>query len=146
MSAGLPEYLKPIAFVAPMIIRLALGIIFMAHGAQKLFGAFGGPGMGGMAQFLGSLGVRPGAFWAWVVALAEFFGGLGILLGLLTGVASIVIIIDMLVAIALVHGKNGFFITNTGYEYNVALILMALSLVFSGPGPLALDRLIHFPF
>jgi len=146
MTVQLSAYLKPVAFVAPVIIRLVLGLILMAHGAQKLFGAFGGPGIAGTAPFLESLGMKPGLFWAWIAALAEFFGGLGILLGLLTGIASIVIIVDMLVAVVLVHGKKGFFLSAGGFEYNLALIAMALSLIFSGPGVLSLDRLIRFWF
>jgi len=146
MSETLSAYLKSTASWAPTAIRLVLGITFMAHGAQKLFGAFGGPGMAGTVGFFAGMGLKPALFWAWVVALAEFFGGLGILLGLLTGVASAVLIVDMLVAIAFVHGKNGFFAKAGGFEYNLSLIVMALSLILSGPGRLSLDRLIRWPF
>jgi putative oxidoreductase len=142
MPVDLSNYLKASAIWAPAVIRLVLGIIFMAHGAQKLFGAFGGPKISGTAGFLGQLGIQPALFWAWVVALVEFFGGLGILLGLLTSIASILIIIDMLVAITFVHGRKGFFAGAGGFEYNLALIAMAISLILSGPGVLSLDRLI----
>jgi putative oxidoreductase len=141
MPETLSAYLKSTASWAPTAIRLVLGIIFMAHGAQKLFGAFGGPGMAGTVGFFAGIGIKPALFWAWVVALAEFFGGLGILLGLLTGVASAVIIVNILV-----HGKKGFFAMAGGFEYNLSLIVMALSLILSGPGRLSLDRLIRWPF
>jgi putative oxidoreductase len=139
-------YLKASAAWAPTAIRLVLGVIFIAHGAQKLFGAFGGPGMAGTVGFFATIGIKPALLWAWVVALAEFFGGLAVLLGLLTGVASAVFIVNMLVAIALVHWKNGFFNGDKGFEFNLSLIVMALSLIFSGPGRLSLDRLVGWPF
>ena len=135
-------YLKLTAAWAPVAIRVVLGIIFMAHGSQKLFGAFGGHGIGGTAGFFGQLGIQPAVFWAWVVAIVELFGGLALVLGLLTSIASILIIINMLVAIAFVHGKQGFFAGGGGFEYNLALIAMAASLILSGPGALSLGRLI----
>ncbi|MBI2842797.1 MAG: DoxX family protein [Armatimonadetes bacterium] len=138
--------LRSTAAWAPLVIRVVLGVTFMAHGAQKLFGAFGGGGIAGTAQFLGSLGIVPGIFWAWVVALVEFFGGLGVLLGLFTGVASLLLIINMIVAIIYVHWKSGFFAGQGGFEFPLALMAMALSLLISGPGALSVDRLIRWRF
>ncbi|HOP80525.1 MAG TPA: DoxX family protein, partial [Armatimonadota bacterium] len=128
------DHLKPAAIWAPLIIRVVLGIIFMAHGAQKLFGAFDGGGISGTAGFLGDLGLQPASFWAWVVALVEFFGGLAVFIGLLTGVAALLLVANMIVAMAAVHWSQGFFAAQGGFEFPLALAAMALSLVFSGPG------------
>lgn len=146
MDATVVTYLKPTVAWAPLVIRLVLGATFMAHGAQKLFGAFGGHGIGGTAGFLESLNIKPALFWAWVLALVEFFGGLAIVLGFLTGVAAVLLIINMTVAIATVHWKSGFFAGEGGFEYNLALIAMALSLILSGPGALSLDRFFRWRF
>jgi putative oxidoreductase len=128
---------------APVVIRVVLGIIFVAHGSQKLFGAFGGHGIAGTASGFGQLGLKPAIFWAWLVALVEFFGGLGILFGLLTRLSSFAIAINMLVAITLVHLKSGFFAQNGGFEYPLALFAMAVSLIISGPGAFALDPVVR---
>jgi putative oxidoreductase len=146
MMSG-PSLLKSTADWAPLVIRIALGIIFIAHGSQKLFGAFGGHGMSGTVGMMQSLGVHPAVFFAWIVTLVEFLGGIGILIGLLTSIASLLIAIDMVVAIATVHGKNGFFLGQPpGYEYNIALIAMAVALILSGAGALSVDRLIGWKY
>lgn len=134
------NYLRSTAIWAPFVIRVVLGVIFMAHGAQKLFGAFGGGGIGGTAQFMQALNVPFPVFSAWVLALLEFFGGIFLVIGLFTRIVSVLLIINMVVAIVLVHWKAGFFAGEGGFEYNLALIAMALSLVLSGPGALALYR------
>lgn len=123
---------------APFVIRIALGTIFIMHGSQKLFGAFDGAGIKGTADFIGSLGFKPAALWAWLLALTEFVGGLGLIFGLLTRIAAIGIVVIMAVAIARVHFKQGFFLPG-GFEYSLALLAMALSLVLSGAGKLSLD-------
>lgn len=146
MPVQLSSYLKNTAAWAPFVIRLVLGFIFIVHGSQKLFGWFGGPGIGGTAQSMNQLGMHPGILWAWIVIIAEFFGGLALVFGFLTGLAALGILIDMLVAVILIHGKNGFFLNTGGFEYNLALIAMALSLILSGPGALSIDRLIHWKF
>lgn len=128
---------------APVVIRIVLGIIFIAHGAQKLFGAFGGPGMAGVVSGFDHMGLHPAVFWAWLVALVEFLGGLGVFFGLLTRLAALALAVDMLVAIVLVHGKHGLFMQNSGFEYPLALLAMAVSLILSGPGVLALDNLVR---
>jgi putative oxidoreductase len=122
-----------------LLLRLALGTIFIAHGSQKVLGWFGGPGLAGTVGFMGQMGVP--AFMAYIAAFAEFLGGIGILLGLLTRLASLGILSDMVVAVYLVHWKNGFFLQNKGFEYNVALIGMALCLIFAGAGCFSLDAL-----
>ncbi len=146
---------RPAAAWAPTVIRVILGITFMAHGSQKLFGWFGGHGIAGVEKMMGNLGASPPVFWAWIVSLVEFFGGLAVFLGLLSGVACVFIIIDMIVAIAKVHWANGFFnhrdpqnpTSNLlGYEYNLSLIAMCVSLVISGPGRVSLAGLLRLPF
>jgi putative oxidoreductase len=122
-----------------LLLRLALGIIFIAHGSQKVLGWFGGPGLAGTVSFMGQMGVPP--FMAYLAAFAEFLGGLGVFVGLLTRLASFGILADMVVAVYLVHWKNGFFMQNKGFEYNLALIGMALCLIFTGAGRLSLDAL-----
>jgi putative oxidoreductase len=128
---------------APLPARIALGLIFVAHGSQKLFGAFGGYGLGGTAQFLGGMGFRPAMFWAVLLGFTEFFGGLGVLVGLLTRLASIGIAVAMIVAVATVHARNGFFLqpNKPGFEFNLALIGICISLILSGAGRLSLDAL-----
>ncbi len=120
-------------------LRIATGLIFLAHGSQKLFGAFGGHGLKGTAGFLSQLGLEPAIFWAVVVAATEFFGGLFVLLGLLTRWASSSLSVVMVVALITVHAKNGFFLANHGYEYNLAILGMTLSLLFTGAGRASLD-------
>lgn len=129
---------RPAVDWALLAIRLIAGIIMTAHGSQKLFGAFDGPGLNGTVQFLGSIG--------YLVAIGEFFGGLGILLGFLARFSSAANIVIMLGAIAKVHGKNGFFNSppNLGFEYNLALIGLFLAVLIAGPGRFALARVLSF--
>jgi len=128
---------------APLPARIALGIVFIAHGSQLLFGAFGGNGLAGTAGFLGKMGFRPPMLWAVLMAGTQFFGGLGVLVGLLTRLASLGIAIVMIVAIATVHWHNGFFLQpdKPGFEYNFALIGICVSLILSGAGKLSLDSM-----
>jgi len=125
---------------APVALRLALGVVFAAHGSQKVFGWFGGAGISQTAQFLGGMGLHPAILWAVLVAAAEFGGGLLLLLGLVTRFAAAAIFINMTVATFLVHFKNGFFMSNGGFEYTFTLALGALALVLAGGGRLSIDR------
>ena len=127
---------------APLFIRLALGTIFIAHGSQKVFGAFGGPGIPGVTEMTTGMGLKPAVLWAWALALTEFLGGVAVLVGLFTRFAAFGIAVVMLVAIITVHGKNGLFLSNGGFEFALALIAMALSLIASGAGKFSLDWLI----
>ncbi len=124
---------------APLPLRIAVGMIFLAHGSQKLFGAFGGFGISGTAHFFDQMGISPGTFWAVVVAVVEFGAGLAVLIGLLTRYAALLLAINMLVAILTVHLANGFFLPQ-GFEYPFALFCANLSLLISGSGPLSVDR------
>jgi len=126
-----------------LVLRLTLGIVFLAHGAQKAFGAFGGPGLAGTAGFLGSLGLQPPRFWAVVAAYGEFLGGLLVALGLFTPLGALMIAAAMAVATIKVHGPKGFFIQNGGYEHTLVLLVLALVLAAAGPGAYSLDALLR---
>ena len=121
---------------ALLVARIVVGIIFMAHGAQKLFGAFGGPGLAGVVQMMGAIG--------YLVAIGEFFGGLGLVAGFLSRFAAASLILVMLGAIAMVHAKNGFF-APAGYEFNLALIGLLATVLIAGPGRLAVGRFLPLP-
>ncbi len=125
-----------------IILQAALGIIFFAHGSQKLLGWFGGYGFDATMQFFQQIGIP--AFIAMLIILGEFFGGILILSGLFTRVASAWISIIMLGALFTVHLPNGFFISGdkAGYEYVFALLFTALYIMLNGAGNLSLDRLI----
>lgn len=127
---------------AALPLRFALGAVFIAHGSQKLFGVFGGHGIAGTIKGFGGMGLHPAVFWAWVVIIAEFFGGLGILGGLLTRLSALGIAINMVVAIALVHWNNGFFSRDGGFEFPMILFASAFALLILGPGDYSLDALI----
>src|SRR5210317_1724151 len=103
-----------------LALRLPIGIIFMAHGAQKLFGWFGGYGLEGTGQWLASIGLEPGYLMALLASGAEFFGGLALIAGLLVRPAAAVLAFTMVVAIFAVHIGNGLFMSNNGYEFGLA--------------------------
>lgn len=125
-----------------LALRIPVGIIFLAHGAQKLFGAFGGYGLEGTGQWMASIGLAPGFLMALFAGSAEFFGGLFLILGLLTRPSAIVLAITMVVAIFAVHFENGLFMSNNGYEFGLALLAASVSLAFSGAGKVAIDNVI----
>ncbi|WP_113929251.1 DoxX family protein [Bacillus sp. P14.5] len=125
-----------------LIIRLVIGLSFFAHGAQKLFGWFGGYGLEGTGGWLESLGMKPGKLMALLAGLAEFVGGIFFVLGLLTPLAGTLIAITMLAAIVKVHYANGYWSTNNGYEYNLALLAVSVGLALTGPGKYALDAIL----
>ncbi|RBO84749.1 DoxX family protein [Marinomonas aquiplantarum] len=127
---------------ASTILRIPVGLILMAHGAQKLFGAFGGYGLEGTGQWMASIGLEPGYLMALLAGSAEFFGGLALVIGLLVRPAGIALAFTMLIAIFSVHFSNGLFMANNGYEYALTLLVACLSLAFSGAGPLSVDKAI----
>jgi putative oxidoreductase len=135
---------------ATTILRLALGVIFFAHGAQKTLGWFGGYGFAGtMGFFTGVLHIP--AVFAFLSIAAEFLGGLGLLLGVLTRIASFGIFCDMIVAVALIHHNFGFFMNWTGaqkgegYEYHLLLLAASMFLMIRGAGAASVDRLLSAP-
>jgi putative oxidoreductase len=123
-----------------LILRLVVGLTLAAHGAQKVFGWFGGYGLAGTGQFLEQLGFRPGRVQAALAGTAELVGGLFLAAGFLTPAAAAAIVAVMLVAAVSVHIKKGFFATNGGYEYTLVLGGAALALAFTGPGAFSLDQ------
>ena len=127
---------------SPLALRLPLGIIFAAHGAQKLFGWFGGYGLEGTGQWMASIGLEPGYLMALGAGSAEFFGGVFLILGLLTRPTALVLAFTMIVAIFAVHIGNGLFMSNNGYEFGLALLAGAVSLMLSGGGRLSADRIL----
>jgi putative oxidoreductase len=134
--------------IAPLMVRIPLGLIFMAHGSQKLLGLFGGQGLSGTFKtFEEKMGIPP--IFTLLAIIAEFGGGFGVLSGFLTRLSATGISAVMMVAIYKVHWANGFFLNMTcsagrghGIEYNAALLGMALYLVIAGGGQWCLDRLI----
>ena len=123
----------------PLALRLPIGIIFVAHGAQKLFGAFGGYGLEGTGQFMASRGLTPGYLMALLAGSAEFFGGLALLFGVLVRPAAAALAFAMVVAIFSVHFEKGLFLANNGYEFGLALLAASVSLLIVGAGRLSVD-------
>jgi putative oxidoreductase len=123
-----------------VVLRVPTGIIFAAHGAQKLFGWFGGYGLEGTGQFMSSLGLEPGYLMALMAGSAEFVGGLALIVGLLVRPAASVLALTMLVAILSVHISNGLFMSNNGYEFGLSLLAASVALVLSGAGALSVDK------
>jgi len=127
------------AGMAALILRVPVGLVLAAHGSQKLFAWFGGYGLQGTGQWLESMGFAPGYMMALLAGSAEFFGGVALLLGLLTRPAALVAAFTMLMAMT-VHIGNGLFVSNNGYEYALVLLAVTLALVFQGGGALSVDQ------
>jgi putative oxidoreductase len=122
-----------------LIIRVVIGVLFVGHGAQKLFGWFGGYGLNGTGGWFDSIGMKPGVTMALIAGLAELTGGILFALGLLTPVAGLLIAGTMAMAILKVHGPNGLWSTSNGYEYNLTLLAVAIGIALIGPGHYSLD-------
>jgi putative oxidoreductase len=129
-----------------LIARLILGLGFIAHGTQKLFGWFGGHGLTGTGGFFESLGFRPGVMFALAAGLCETVGGLLTLLGVGGAAGPVLIVLVMLTAIGSVHVTKGFFVTNGGWETNAAYIAAALLVAFAGNGIYSLDNAFNLQF
>jgi putative oxidoreductase len=124
----------------PLFPRLAAGIIFVAHGSQKVLGTFGGPGFKTFTSFPAPFPfMRPAWLWMGAAAVSELLGGIFVFLGLLTRVGAFLIACVMLTAIIGVHWPN-FFANNKGFEYPLALLSIALALLISGGGAASIDR------
>lgn len=140
MSSPIKTVLATNAGYGITLLRIVTGLTFMAHGAQKLFGMFGGYGLAGTGQWMESIGLAPGYLMALMAGSAEFFGGVALVIGLLVRPAAAALIVAMVVAVFSVHWASGFFITNGGYEYAMILALISATLLIEGAGKMSLDR------
>jgi len=140
------HFLKTVFFsnnsVANVVLRVPVGIILAAHGGQKLFAWFGGYGLEGTGQWMESIGLAPGFVMALLAGSAEFFGGIALILGLLTRPAAALSAFTMVVAIFSVHGSNGLFMSNNGYEFALALLAATVALAIQGAGSFSLDAVV----
>jgi len=125
-----------------VFLRVPVGIILAAHGAQKLFGWFGGYGLEGTGQWMESIGLAPGFIMALLAGSAEFFGGLALIIGLATRPAALVTAFTMVIAILSVHIDNGLFMSNNGYEFALALLAVTAALTVQGAGSYSVDALL----
>jgi putative oxidoreductase len=123
-----------------LLLRLVLGLTLAGHGAQKLFGAFGGHGIKGTGGFFGNLGFRAPVVMAFLAGLSEFGGGLGLAAGFLTPFAALALAVTMSIAIMTVHFAKGFWAGNGGYEYNLLIWAGAVAVAATGPGRFSLDH------
>lgn len=131
--------------VGILLLRIAVGLTLAAHGSQKLFGWFNGPGRAGFAGYLESLGFRRARAYMWAGGLAEFAGGLLLAVGLLTPLAAAAIIGMMLAATVVVHRANGFFNADGGFEFPMILAVTAATVAITGPGAYAVDSVLDLP-
>src|SRR5712692_1052058 len=127
--------------VALLILRLMLGLTLAVHGAEKLFGWFGGPGFAKTTQGFQAQGFKPASFWAGLGALGELGGGLSLVLGFLTPLGAAGVFAAMLMAVAKFHWKNGFSNAHHGFEYPLSLMAVSIALGLLGPGSYSLDAL-----
>ena len=123
-----------------LVLRLTAGVVFVGHGAQKLFGFFGGYGLQATAGWMESIGLAPGLLTAGLAGGAEFFGGLLLIVGLAVRPAALILAITMLVAMFAVHWQHGFFLSNNGYEYALVLLGVSVALTIRGAGCASIDE------
>ncbi len=128
------------AGLGPLMLRVPVGIILAAHGAQKLFGWFGGYGLEGTGQWMASIGLAPGFLMALLAGSAEFFGGIALIFGFATRPAAALTAFTMVVAIFSVHIGNGLFMSNNGYEFALSLLAATVALTIQGGGALSIDN------
>ncbi|MNK82101.1 putative oxidoreductase MhqP [compost metagenome] len=126
-----------------LIIRLIIGLLFIGHGAQKLFGMFGGYGPKGTGGWMESVGIKPGVAMAVISGLMELIGGTLFGLGLFTPVAAILIALTMVGAIVKVHGPNGLWATANGYEYPLVVLAVVIGVALTGAGAYSLDAVLY---
>ncbi|XYU18286.1 DoxX family protein [Bacillus pumilus] len=128
--------------IAILLIRILLGLTFIGHGLQKTIGWFGINVWNKTVESFGHMRLKPPKLMAFFAALSEIGGGLLLALGLLTPLASILIIAAMVAAIITVTGRNGYWITNNGAEYNMLIIFVAIAIIIVGPGIYSLDHIL----
>lgn len=119
--------------------RIVVGVVFMMHGSQKLFGLFGGGGIEGTAGFMASLGLQPAELMAFLAGAGEFFGGLLLLIGFLARIGGLLTACVSIVALLTVHIGNGFFMANNGFEYILVLLAVSVAVIINGAGAYSLD-------
>ncbi|AIQ76982.1 MULTISPECIES: DoxX family protein [Paenibacillus] len=127
--------------VGLLLMRLVIGLAFIGHGAQKLFGWFGGYGPKGTGGWMESIGIKPGVTMAILAGIMELVGGFMFAAGLLTPVAAVLIAATMLGAIVKVHAPNGFWSTSNGIEFPLTVLVFAVGVALTGPGSISLDAL-----
>jgi len=125
-----------------LVLRVVVGALFVGHGAQKLFGSFGGHGVSGTAGFFDQIGLRPARLHAVASGVAEVTGGLLLVLGLVTPLATVLLTAVMTAAILTVHLRNGLWVTANGYEYNLVMIAAAFAVAAVGAGDWSLDNVL----
>ena len=146
MDTATPHYADATAGIWPhankalLLVRVVVGLLFVGHASQKLFGWFGGQGIGGFTSSLTKMGIEPAPFWAYFEAGAELAGGLFLALGFLTPLAAAAIIGDMLVATIKVHFAKGLWSADGGFEYQLVLMAVLTGIGLIGPGRYSLDQ------
>jgi putative oxidoreductase len=143
MSAIFKGVLSTSKGLDTVALRVGAGTIFAAHGAQKLFGWYGGYGLEATAGWMASIGLEPGMLMAVLAGGAEFFGGLLLIVGLLVRPVALLLAATMVVAIVSVHLQNGLFLANNGYEFGLALLVITVGLALRGAGSLSADRVLQ---
>lgn len=140
------RYLKKLTFTEAgyglTILRIILGIVFMAHGSQKLFGVFGGYGLEGTGKFMESLGLTPGYLMALLAGSGEFLGGLLVLLGLFSRIGAFLTAAVSVVAFLSVHISHGFFMSSGGFEYILVLLVASIAIMIEGGAKYSIDSLL----
>ena len=127
--------------IADLPVRIAFGAVFIAHGGQKLFGWWGGYGLEATGQWMASIGLEPGFAMAMIAGGIEFFGGIALILGVITRPVAIAASLLMLVAMMSAHWSNGFFMSANGYEFALTLLAMSAYLTIAGSGRLSIDSI-----
>lgn len=135
-----------LADIGLLVLRLAVGLTFAAHGAQKVFGWWEGPGPGGWRTGVERMGFAPAHVWATIGSTVELLGGLFLALGLLTPIAAAAIIAQSVVIIGVVHLARGFFNQGGGFEFPLLLAAAAVAIALTGPGNISVDEILHVVF
>jgi putative oxidoreductase len=124
-----------------LALRLGIGVMFAAHGLQKAFGFFGGPGINGFSKMLAGLGFAPAVFWAYLAAYVELLGGALLILGVFSRASAALLLVLIVTAAAKVHLGKGFFLANGGFEYTFVIACACLALILLGPGKYSIFEL-----